>query len=444
MVDEIVFNYKDFVLNKQSYPDYYTAVSFHNQSALLELKNTVNRRYNDYEAAMNMLKKRTTKHYFQKIYSAQTDVQSYSFKSFPAYKFILPETLADDWASTVDWHKEWATRDHSLHQPLSAYIVQRLLGFGNADKSLLTPNGRLLSLCADKLLNSAGTEYIRKYFVEIYPDFQDWYPDQKKIWATCLFYETAVVAALFHDMGYPWQFVNRLKEHIGFANYIDKENTDLGSGDSIFDYLKSHLLCMPFNAYRPINDQTTMEDIQNIKDVMHRAYIKSHGLPGALAFTALTNQTFSFPEPLSHNAATTKLKMEMAAVAILMHDMEGMYREGDKCFHLSFDVDPLSCIIAMSDVLEEFERPSASFENDFNGHDGIVHIKYKVPCVATDLKIENSNMKIVYQYNTLEDANNSRKRRKEEINNYFGIGSGFIDLSALGISQVDCDTELQP
>ena len=98
MVDEIVFNYKDFVLNKQSYPDYYTAVSFHNQSALLELKNTVNGRYNDYEAAMNMLKKRTTKHYFQKIYSAQTDVQSYSFKSFPAYKFILPETLADDWA----------------------------------------------------------------------------------------------------------------------------------------------------------------------------------------------------------------------------------------------------------------------------------------------------------------------------------------------------------
>lgn len=440
MAEEIVFNYDDYVQRNRIYPDFYDVKSFHNQSAMLKLRKTIKERFNDYEVAMEMLRNRTTKRYFQRTYAAQTEVQSYSVKAFPAYKFILPETLADDWASTVDWHKEWPTRDHSLHQPLSAYIVQRLLGFGNVEKSLLTPNGRLLPLCADKLLNSAGTEYIRKYFESLYPDFQNWDSAQKQTWATYLFYESAVVAALFHDMGYPWQFVNRLKEHIDFADYLDEEIANLGSGDSIFNYLENHLLALPFNAYQSITDQLSEPEIRSIKEVMHKAYIKSHGFPGALAFTALTNATFTYPTPFTHEAATTKLKMEMAAVAILMHDMEGLYRKGDKCFHLSFDVDPLSCIIAMADVLEEFERPSASFENDDNNHEGIVHITYKVPCVGTNLTIEGGIFKVEYLYKTDDDADSCRKRRKEEIDNYFGIGKGFIDLTTLGITNIACDT----
>ena len=75
------------------------------------------------ERALRQLRKRTTPDYYRKVYRAQTSALTYSKLVFPTYKFIMPEALADDWLSTVDWHKKFPTRDHSLHQTLTAYIL---------------------------------------------------------------------------------------------------------------------------------------------------------------------------------------------------------------------------------------------------------------------------------------------------------------------------------
>lgn len=438
----MTFNYLEFAKGKLDYPDSYGVTRFHNQKALSDFKEELQKIdgfCNDYDVAMSRLQQRTTSKYFQKVYAAQTRAQSYAMLSFPAYKFLLPETLADDWNSTVDWHKLHATRDHSLHQPLTAYLVQNLLGFGNANESLLTPNGRLLDICTKNLLNSPRTEYIRSYFNNLYPEFQYWEPAKKELWASRLFYEVAVVAAFFHDIGYPWQFVQRLRNHIKHGDYI-KSDTNLERGDSLYTFVQDRLLRYPFLGYSSHEGDRANPDGVDVEEVMNKAYIKTHGFPGALAFLSLADKTFKFPDIWDHNAATTKLKIEWAAVAILMHDMEGMYRDGHKYLRLSFDVDPLSCIIAMADVLEEFERPSANFENDMDGHVDIVYLTYSVPCIATHLSIEGTELKILYEYSRLEDAVKSEWYRKKEIRNYFEPEIGFIDLSTLGIDKIECTT----
>lgn len=447
MDDKITFSYNEFVKNKLDYPDSYGVARFHNQNELLKLKEELNRVdgfCNDYETAMIRLEQRTTNKYYQKVYAAQTRAQSYATLSFPAYKYLLPETLADDWNSTVDWHKAHATRDHSLHQPLTAYIVQNLLGYGDASKSLLTPKGRLLDICIQSLLYSPRTEYLRSYFQGIYPEFQQWDLAKKELWASNLFYEVAVVAAFFHDIGYPWQFVQRLKSHIEIGNYA-KSQINLEQGDSLYSFLQNRLLVCPFFGYLPHNvgAKKNTADI-DVEGAMSSAYKKSHGFPGALAFLALADKTFKFPDVLDHNAATTKLKTEWAAVAIMMHDMEGLYSKGHNYFKLSFDVDPLSCIIAMADVLEEFERPNAVFENDEDDHRDVVHLSYNVHCVATHLSVVGTELKIVYEYDTQEEAIKNEEWRKKEITKYFEPSIGFIDLSALGIDKTECKTYSKP
>lgn len=447
MDDKITFSYADFVSNKLDYPDSYEVARFHNQNGLSKFKEElkgIDGYCNDYDTAMTRLKQRTTSKYFQKVYAAQTRAQSYATLSFPAYKFLLPETLADDWNSTVDWHKAHATRDHSLHQPLTAYIVQNLLGYGDSSKSLLTPKGRLLDICTNNLLNSPRTEYIRKYYQNIYPEFNQWDIVKKKLWARKLFYEVAVVSAYFHDIGYPWQFVQRLKSHIKIGDYT-KSDTNLERGNSLYTYVQKRLLVNPFFGYSPFNvGDKENADGYNVEDVMSEAYRKSHGFPGALAFLALTDKTFTFPNVLDHNASTTILKTEWAAVAIMMHDLEGLYRDGHKYLKLSFDVDPLSCIIAMADVLEEFERPSASFENDDDDHAGVVQLTYSVPCIATHLSVVGAELNITYEYSKPEDAVKNEEYRKKEIKRYFEPGIGFIDLSALGIDKTVCNTIPKP
>ena len=81
----------------------------------------------------------------------------YSQLAIPAYRFILPEVLADDWLATVGWHK--FNRDHVLHQPLTAYIVLKLLtGGGDAGQAFMVDDGvSLLDACVNEILKWEGT-----------------------------------------------------------------------------------------------------------------------------------------------------------------------------------------------------------------------------------------------------------------------------------------------
>lgn len=64
---------------------------------------------------LEQLALRTTGDYNMKVSRVQVEAQNYARKVFPTYKFIQSDALIDDWLSTVDFHKERKTRDHSLH-----------------------------------------------------------------------------------------------------------------------------------------------------------------------------------------------------------------------------------------------------------------------------------------------------------------------------------------
>ena len=171
-------------------------------------------------ATLEELKQRTTKEYHAKVEKVQVAAQTYARKVFPTYKFIQRDTIIDDWLSTVDFHKDRKTRDHSLHQTLTAYIVSEMLGQGDLTKGLVLPNGKtLLAQCAEQLLTEPEMEYLRNYIRRTDPNFVPYKGGYTESWAAEVFYEAAFIAALFHDMGYPWQYVNGLSESIKTSNY---------------------------------------------------------------------------------------------------------------------------------------------------------------------------------------------------------------------------------
>ena len=84
------------------------------------------------------LRQRMSRRYFQNVVLAQTCALDYAALHFPAYSMLLSEDLAEDWLAIVDYHKKYS-RDHSLHQPLTAYIAATLLGNGDANAALAIP-----------------------------------------------------------------------------------------------------------------------------------------------------------------------------------------------------------------------------------------------------------------------------------------------------------------
>ncbi len=398
--------------------------------------------------ALRRLKKRTPDYYYNSILLAQTEAQNYSINSFPLYRLLLPDVLMDDWLSIICPHMK-GKRDHSLHQPLTAYIVSELLRGGDDKKGLRLPSGKpLLDACAEMFLDKQGTKYLRDYYEVLYPEM----PPKgyiRNTWAKELFYQTSIIAALFHDIGYPWQFLNKVGSCTGIVNREGLLMED-SSGECIYNFIEKRLLAYPFYAYSatPQHSSTASWNLEVVK-LIDEAYRKTHGFPGALAFMYLNDSIRKFAGNLSMKQADCRFIQDWAAVGIMMHDMVWRYygknmRPDQPRFRLSMDKDPLSCIIAMADVLEEFGRPSADFRADVNNDRGVCVSFNDSPCKKTIINVNASTLEITYQYNTIEDRIKYEKGRKDEIENYFKKPFGFIDLSAIGINKVLCDVKYVP
>jgi hypothetical protein len=131
--------------------------------------------------------------------------------------------------------------------------------------------------------------------------------------------------------------------------------------------------------------------------------------------------------------------IEWAAMAVLMHDMPKVYWSDlsvppdNMHMRLKFDVDPLSCVIALADVLEDFSRPSANFSHRKN--DG-VRISYPAACDSSVLEIADGEMRIDYGFNKKSDCAVKKACLPGEEKQYFDDKYGYLDLSALGIRSV--------
>lgn len=395
------------------------------------------------DQTFDKLEMRTTASYFSKVLAAQTDALSYSDYVFPTYKFLMSDALLDDWMAIIDPHSKWPKRDHSVHQPMTAYIVSQLLGCGDVSQGLKVNNRSLLDLCSDILINDDNTQYLRDYFKSLYPLWNKitWTGAIKKKFAIDIFYQAAVVSALFHDIGYPWQFANNISKYLKVADY-DCNNFKTRSIDIMLNAISNRLLAFPFHGYSVESMLHPTDNWNNrLQDSLSKAFYGTHGFPGALAFTHLTDEVRKFPQKLNLNDAIYQFIIDWAAVGILMHDMPGQYAEKgivkSPQYKLHVDTDPLSCLIAMSDILEEYNRPNSAFTG---GED--VKITYDSPCKAVEVDVVGDVLNIAYLYEDNIHRARNQMRREEEIDEYFNEKTGFIDLTGIGINHVKCHTDI--
>ena len=130
-----------------------------------------------------------------------------------------------------------------------------------------------------------------------------------------------------------------------------------------------------------------------------------------------------------------------------MHDMVKIYQGEDKnmpknsFLRIDFEQDPLSCVIAMADVLEDFYRPSATFEQDKNNK-GAVSLIYDIASSETELDVAGDEMVITYHFGKESIANAQRQFKQKEIKDYFDAETGYIDIGSLGLSKVKCKCEV--
>lgn len=442
-MEPLTFSYDKFKDIQLEHPDYFDMLSTLDQQKYVSLKGNYYKRHNIYGNVLDELKKRTTGDYYNKVKIVQEAAVSYSGKVFPPYELYMPETIVDDWLSMVDWHKEHSTRDHSLHQTLTTYIVQSLLGFGNSDDSLELGNGKKLLEYAAEILLRKESVILNKDILEneVYKSFSE---DDKIYWAERIIFETATIAALFHDMGYPWQFIERLSSHLSFSG-IDEICRYAIDGTKCKKELEGRLLSLPFYGYKKSNSE--LNDFNdNIVELMKAAFQKTHGFPGAVCFQKLNeNIRIEVNDNEELKLISNRLILEWAAVAIMMHDMEGLYRmHGKKCFQLNFEKDPVSCLIAMSDVLEEFQRPSVDFDNQPESVWGKdtphVDLFYNFKCLETKISFNGERMVIEDKYT---DEPKSIDHRKKELEHYFNQ-DGFINLSSWGITGIDYSYSVSP
>lgn len=444
------FSYNIFRKNGFYHPDSFGALGAVSPEEFNKLQNHYDEDRSGVVRSLWALHNRTTPDYFSKVYRAQTEALCYSRKVFPTYKFIMPDALADDWLSTVDWHKRYPTRDHSLHQTLTAYIVAELLGNGDAEASFKLPGGgNLLDYCCEKFLSGERMGYLRNYAKSLGADFDKFSLDMQRLWVKDVFYEASIISALFHDMGYPWQYVNRLAKSIEVAEYGDSLNI-VCNASLTKETIKNRLLIYPFYGYSETNLKHAPAQLEkNVSGMIEKGLRESHGLPGALGFMCLNDKIRRYRQIPTFTEASYRLVLDWASVGIMMHDMEGLYWDDKekKCpknpiLRLSFDLDPLSSLIGMADILEEFYRPSAQFKRQLNNGTDKIVLNYAFPCKMTEMYVKGRMLYIRYKYEDWKSAALNRKRRQDEVKEYFDGSNGYIDLSSLGIVGVDCDTKV--
>ena len=391
-----------------------------------------------HETALDRIASRTSESYFRRINIAQTAAITYAEYVFPAYKFLLPDIVMDDWLSVIDPHRP-GKRDHSLHQPLAAYIVAKMLGYGEAEAGFRINGKPLLTICAEIFLESPKMNYLKDYLCSLAGKEIPIKGHLRTIWAETVFYETAVMSALFHDIGYPWQYLKTVSNSL---EAIGDGFRDEDFARRVFDKIKGKPMVFPFYAYlQTALAHPEMSYQEEVYRMIDEAYQFTHGFPGALAFTYLNDFVRRFPVDMDFAEATCRFMQDWAALGIMMHDMPRLYQgKGVKVprpqYHLSMYVDPLSCLISLADILEEFGRPAASFTSSADS----TTISYDYPCLQTELDVSGNHLTINYVYGTKGDRLECESKCRSEVDSYFNDKNSFIDLSSIGIEGVVCTT----
>jgi hypothetical protein len=406
---------------------------------MYRLHGTTDQRRGDLHQAVDELRKRTQRDYFDKTYPLQARTLDYSARSFPAYRFILPEVMTEDWLAIVDWGK--FQRDHVLHQPLCGYVVLKLLDGDGASPPMTLPDGQtLLDACVDRILSWRGTSYVRDFLLSCGMSQRDELltdsPIARAVWRV-FFRETAYVAAVFHDLGYPWQYLERIGGNLhGMNTPAVKQNRNASQIVEVFGH---RILFSVLQGYQAPDAACPSNWKDRITQMVDTALTSTHGFPGALGFLHLNDCIRKYPS--QRQSPLHLLCVEWAAAAIMMHDMCKIYwgksdvpdpTPQNPFLRLSFDRDPLSSIVTLTDVIQDFERPAAVFASGKK----FVALRYAMGCSGAELQLDGRGLTIEYVMNNDESRAIKRKSLKKERRDYFDAQYGYLDMSSLGISNV--------
>lgn len=404
---------------------YVDEVKFEQYQQMLEWKE------DKVKSTFEELQQRMSRRYFKNVVLAQTCALDYAALQFPAYSMLISEDLAEDWLAIVDFHKKHS-RDHSLHQPLTAYIAASLLGNGDADASLAIPTapGNLLDYCVNAIFTSTEAAYIREMAAcyGIPHNMLDDCKVAREFWRG-LFFRTVVLSALFHDIGYPWQFVDRigntLRKNVSVLHPVDT------TAMSIVEHLKDRMVMLPLRHYQTRHQKEPITENEQLKKLTAMA-LGTHGFPGAIAFLSLNDAIRKYPteQPM---ALVQLFVVEWAAMGIFMHDMAGKHKELYPKLRVNIQQDPLSAIISLADYLEEFNRPKVQFRTKSRQN----RLRYYCDCSIVDVSCNNQgNLIVRMKYNSETSKAIAAAFKKKETEDYFDPSNGYVDLAPMGIKKV--------
>ena len=385
------------------------------------------------EDTKNAFTRRLGGTYYEKYDRARTLSLGYGSKMFPAYQFLFYDIACEDWLSLVDFHKGFG-RDHSVHQPLTAYIVSKLLGRGNPNEGFYIGGESLLNKALNAVIGEPDSLYLRNRLA-FYDNNSPLLRGDRELWRQ-VFYQTAIITAMYHDLGYPWQFIEQMHETLkddilllGRLRYNAKDENVINP--VVAEYIDAHqeeLMFRPFYCYGKGGQKTT-----NINRKVFETYLHaSHGVPGALAFW-FYNEAYRTTAGMP-TAGLIKFCQEWSCMAILMHDMQKAYKQAGSGFaRLDFKTDPLSFIIALADTLEDFNRPNANINPSAAGNG--CEITYSFPSLSVDLLEDNGEAEILYTVVEEKKGEQEYFKSKDQ-KNLFDQPNGYFDLSSIGLKSL--------
>ena len=428
--------------------------------------------------ALNEIEKRSDNKYAKKLLPLARYSLAYATDVFPIFDLLYAEVIAEDWLGMVGWHK--FQRDHLIHQPLTAYTVLKMLRGWNGEKGeehLMIGGQSLLDHCVDAVLFNEECYPFRQYLRDMYlqkcnskKKFADTlFPEPEEVYGAngeydenlrnqkrnqnpkyqlwrMLFIETAFVAAMFHDIGYPWEYIQRLSKALSQAKtkfVLHHNGSDIAPRD-----FQHRLLYLVLNGYQYMEMGQPLQWENDVEKRIEDGLDETHGLPGALTFLLLNDIFRDYPKDKSHTWHLRQFVIEWASVAICMHDLSRIYRGKDShgkdrkaglcperpSMRVSFDKDPLSSILCLADFIQDFERHSASHTKH---KDGSNYLKFEQDCDKVSLKIDNNKATIDFHFTN--DASRKYKEHyiKQEREELFFTTTGYLDFSSCGINEFD-------
>ena len=220
------------------------------------------------------------------------------------------------------------------------------------------------------------------------------------------------------------------------------------------------MLFLPFNEYAYIcNNNIPGYWEKPFLDTINLTLAKTHGIYSAIVLMYLFDST-RFTQPSKSNCFH-QLAIDWASLAIMMHDMNKVYWNTSKGsetkktkpknpqLRLKFSVDPISFILTLSDIIQDFHRPFAIFKKEpkvkkvkeNKTKKNVIH--YDSSCKKVRLDINATAMTISYCFDKKQQLKMKQKEfylQKEKFE-YFDSQHGFFDINDFGLKSVDMKAE---